>query len=56
MMMMIVSAMFLSNLVYSGYNVITIYGRNDILDGLVSIMVVTFFCAIGVFSHNLAYK
>jgi len=46
--------LFLTNLTYSGYNTLTENGRNDVLDGLVSIMVVSFFCFIGIYSQKLA--
>ena len=50
------SALFLTNLTYSGYNTLTDNGRNDVLDGLVSIMVVSFFCFIGIYSQKLARR
>ena len=49
-------ALFTTNLIYSGYNILTVNARNDILDGLVSIMVVSFFCFLGVYSQNLGYR
>jgi len=48
--------LFLTNLTYSGYNTLTDNGRNDVLDGLVSIMVVSFFCFIGIYSQKLARR
>jgi len=48
--------LFLTNLTYSGYNTLTDNGRNDVLDGLVSIMVVSFFCFLGIYSQKLARR
>jgi len=30
--------------------------KEDILDGTVSVMVMSFFCGLGVYSHRLAYR
>lgn len=49
-------ALFTTNLIYSGYNILTVNARNDILDGIVSIMVVSFFCFLGVYSQNLGFR
>merc|ERR1711915_92709 len=49
-------ALFLTNLIYSGYNILTVNARNDILDGIVSIMVMSFCCFLGVYSQNLGYR
>ena len=49
-------ALFTTNLIYSGYNILTVNARNDIMDGIVSIMVVSFFCFLGVYSHKLGYR
>lgn len=48
--------LFLTNLIYSGYNTVSDNSRNDVLDGLVSIMVVSFFCFIGIYSQKLAHR
>jgi hypothetical protein len=39
-----------------GYNISSIHTKIDILDGTVSIMVMSFFCGLGVYSHRLAYR
>ena len=49
-------ALFTTNLIYSGYNILTVNARNDILDGIVSIMVVSFFYFLGVYSQNLGFR
>jgi len=50
------AALFLTNACYSGYNVISKHTKSDILDGTVSVMVMSFFCGLGVYSHRLAYR
>ena len=50
------SALFLTNLIYSGYNTVSDNSRADVLDGLVSILVVAFFCFLGIYSRQLAFR
>jgi len=47
---------FLTNTWICGYNISSIHTKIDILDGTVSIMVMSFFCGLGVYSHRLAYR
>jgi len=49
-------ALFSTNGWYCLYAVMSRHTRKDILDGVVSIMVMTFFCGLGVYSHRLAYR
>jgi len=50
------TALFCTNAWYCLYAVMSRHTRSDILDGTVSIMVMTFFCGLGVYSHRLAYR
>ena len=50
------AALFSTNGWYCLYAVMSRHTRKDILDGVVSIMVMTFFCGLGVYSHRLAYR
>jgi len=50
------TALFCTNAWYCMYAVMSKHTRSDILDGTVSIMVMTFFCGLGVYSHRLAYR
>jgi len=50
------AALFSTNALISGYNVMSNHTREDILDGTVSVMVMLFFCGLGVYSHRLAYR
>ena len=51
-----ISALFVTNGLISGYNVMSKHTKEDILDGTVSVMVMSFFCGLGVYSHRLAYR
>ena len=46
----------MTNGLISGYNVMSKHTKEDILDGTVSVMVMSFFCGLGVYSHRLAYR
>ena len=48
--------LFCTNAWWCLYSVMSKHTRNDILDGTVTIMVMTFFCGLGVYSHRLAYR
>jgi len=48
--------LFVTNAWFSGYNILSVHTKNDVLDGTVSIMVMSFFCGLGVYSHRLAYR
>lgn len=50
------TAVFCTNAWYCLYAVMSRHTRSDILDGTVKIMVMTFFCGLGVYSHRLAYR
>lgn len=50
------AVLFMTNALVSGYNVISRHTKVDILDGTVSVMVISFFCGLGVYSHRLAYR
>jgi len=50
------AALFVTNGLISGYNVMSKHTKEDILDGTVSVMVMSFFCGLGVYSHRLAYR
>lgn len=50
------AALFMTNALVSGYDVISRHTKVDILDGTVSVMVISFFCGLGVYSHRLAYR
>ena len=49
-------ALFCTNAWYCLYAVMSNHTKKDILDGTVTIMVMTFFCGLGVYSHRLAYR
>ena len=51
-----IPALFSTNALISGYNVMSKHTKEDILDGTVSVMVMLFFCGLGVYSHRLAYR
>jgi len=48
--------LFMTNTWVCGYSISSIHTKVDILDGTVSIMVISFFCGLGVYSHRLAYR
>jgi len=48
--------LFVCNTWYSGYNIVSVHTKSDILDGTVSIFVMSYFCGLGVYSHRLAYR
>jgi len=50
------TGLFCTNAWWCLYSVMSKHTRNDILDGTVTIMVMTFFCGLGVYSHRLAYR
>jgi len=50
------AGLFVTNAWFSGYDIISVHTKSDILDGTVSIMVMSFFCGLGVYSHRLAYR
>jgi len=50
------TALFCTNAWYCLYAVMSNHTKKDILDGTVTIMVMTFFCGLGVYSHRLAYR
>ena len=49
-------ALFCTNLTYSISAVISNNTTIDILDGLVSIMLISYYCGLGVYSHRLGYR
>ena len=51
-----IPALFVTNGLISGYSVMSKHTKEDILDGTVSVMVMSFFCGLGVYSHRLAYR
>merc|ERR1719232_2382016 len=50
------AAMWCTNLAYSISAVISNYTDSDILDGIVSIMLISYYCGLGVYSHRLGYR
>ncbi|XP_023337962.1 uncharacterized protein LOC111708736 [Eurytemora carolleeae] len=48
--------LFVTNAWYSGYNIVSVRTKSDILDGTVSIIVMSYFCGLGVYAHRLAYR
>lgn len=50
------AGLFVTNAWFSGYNIVSVHTKSDILDGTVSIMLMSFFCGLGVYSHRLAYR
>ena len=51
-----IAALFCTNLTYSISAVISNNTKNDIMDGLVSIMLISYYCGLGVYSHRLGYR
>ena len=54
--MSFLAALFCTNLTYSISAVISNNTTIDILDGLVSIMLISYYCGLGVYSHRLGYR
>jgi hypothetical protein len=52
----LLQALFATNGLVSGYSVVSKHTKEDILDGLVRVMLNAFFCGLGVYSHRLAYR
>jgi len=50
------AALFCTNLTYTISAVISNYSNSDILDGTVSVMTISYFCGLGVYSHRLGYR
>jgi len=48
--------MFLTRIWFSGYDILSHQTETDILDGIVSIIIVTLFVSLGVYSQRLAHK
>ena len=51
-----IAALFCTNLTYSISAVISNNTKNDIMDGIVSIMLISYYCGLGVYSHRLGYR
>ena len=50
------SGMIFTNAFYSGYDITSIHSPTDILDGFISILMVSLYCALGIYAHRLAYR
>ena len=50
------AGMIFTNLFYSGYDITSIHSPTDILDGLISVIMVSLYCALGIYAHRLAYR
>ena len=48
--------MIFTNAFYSGYDITSVHSPTDILDGLISIIMVSLYCALGIYAHRLAYR
>jgi len=50
------AALFCTNLAYQVSAVTSNFTKTDLLDGMVSVMVMSYFCGLGVYSHRLGYR
>ena len=48
--------LFVTNVWFSGYNIVFVHTKSDILDGTVSIIVMSYFFSLRVYAHRLAYR
>jgi hypothetical protein len=50
------SRMVFTNAFYAGYDTNSVYTPTDVVDGTVSVIMVSLYCGVGVYSHRLAYR
>jgi len=50
------AVLFCTNLAYQVSAVTSNFTKTDLLDGMVSVMVISYFCGLGVYSHRLGYR